>query len=193
MAKTSIRKFRNGKTTNRSSLSADPITATFPVGAIIPYSGLVNAENTIALATAGWLVCDGAAVSRSRYSRLYQVIGDIHGRGDATSTFNLPDYRGRFLRGADTGAGRDPDAARRIAAAPGGLTGDNVGSIQADEIRAHDHQTIQMIGDNNIDGVDSTTTHSGEHHNEERRTGVWGGSETRPVNANVNWLILAGR
>ena len=50
-----------------------------------------------------------------------------------------------------------------------------------------------MIGDNNIDGVDSTTTHSGEHHNEERRTGVWGGGETRPVNANVNWLILAGR
>jgi microcystin-dependent protein len=131
-------------------------------------------------------------VSRTKFKALYAVIGDIHGRGDATTTFNLPDYRGRFLRGVDQGSGRDPDASRRSAPAPGGLIGDEVGSVQLDGVRAHDHETIQMIGDNNIDGVDSTATHSGDHHNEIRRTGSWGGNETRPIKANVNWLILAG-
>lgn len=42
------------------------------------------------------------------------------------------------------------------------------------EIPSHSHDTVQMIGDNNIDGVDSTTTHSGDHHNENRQTGLTG-------------------
>ena len=173
-------------------LEAAPI----PIGTVIAYAGEVGPRGSEArarLAAAGWLVCDGDAVPRIRFARLFGVVGDTHGRGDAVTSFNLPDYRGRFLRGVDSGAGRDPDREVRQPAAPGGLTGDQVGSVQDDNFAAHDHGTIQMIGDNNIDGVDSTVLHSGDHHNEPRRTSNEGGRETRPKNANVHWLIFAGR
>ncbi|MGJ3702666.1 hypothetical protein [Variovorax sp. AFSI2.2] len=49
-----------------------------------------------------------------------------------------------------------------------------------------------MIGDNNVDGVDSTTRRSGDHHNEPRQSNFEGGNETRPINAYVHWLILVG-
>lgn len=168
------------------------IATMFPLGTVIPYAGKADEENRRRLAQAGWLVCDGSPQDRVKYAKLYEVIGDIHGRGDAVKTFNIPDYRGRFLRGVDAGAGRDPDADVRDPTAAGGLRGNDVGSVQLDETRSHDHATIQMIGDNNIDGVDSTTVQSGDHHNEPRRTGLWGGKETRPTNAYVFWLILSG-
>lgn len=47
----------------------------------------------------GFLPCDGSAVSRSTYSSLFAAIGTIHGQGDGVTTFNLPDSRGKFLRG----------------------------------------------------------------------------------------------
>lgn len=46
-----------------------------------------------------WLLCDGSAVSRTDYADLYALIGDNFGDGDGSTTFNLPDYRGKFLRG----------------------------------------------------------------------------------------------
>jgi phage-related tail fiber protein len=174
------------------NLNPSLVTTSLPLATIIPYSGNTNDPSRRALAKAGWLVCDGSAISRTAYKELYTVIGDIHGRGDALSTFNLPDYRGRFLRGVDSGAGRDLDSGLRTACASGGLTGDAVGSVQADSFGSHSHSTVQMIGDGNVDGVDSCTVNSGDHHNEGRQTSAVGGSETRPINAYVFWLILAG-
>ena len=80
---------------------------------------------------AGWLPCDGSAVSRSNYAALFTAIGTVHGSGDGASTFNLPDYRGRFLRGVDGGSGRDPDSALRASAGEGGNSGDKVGTLQS--------------------------------------------------------------
>jgi len=69
-----------------------------PVGSITAFGG--------ASAPAGWLVCDGAAVSRSVYADLFAVVGTLHGAGDGASTFNLPDLRQRFVLGkADFGVG----------------------------------------------------------------------------------------
>jgi microcystin-dependent protein len=58
-------------------------------------------------APAGYLECDGSAVSRSTYSALFSKIGTLYGVGDGSSTFNLPDLRGRFARGWDRNLGRD--------------------------------------------------------------------------------------
>jgi microcystin-dependent protein len=49
--------------------------------------------------SAGWLLCDGSAVSRSTYSALFTAIGTSYGAGDGASTFNLPDFRGRTIVG----------------------------------------------------------------------------------------------
>jgi phage-related tail fiber protein len=100
-----------------------------PIGTVIPYAGNARA-NVDTLKMQGWLICDGAAVSRTIYKLLFEAISTIHGQGDGATTFNLPDYRGRFLRGVNEGSGRDPDAGSRTAANTGGLTKDNVGSIQ---------------------------------------------------------------
>lgn len=53
----------------------------------------------------GWLYCDGREVSRTTYATLFNAIGTVHGAGNGTTTFNLPDARGRSLIGAGTGDG----------------------------------------------------------------------------------------
>jgi microcystin-dependent protein len=55
----------------------------------------------------GWLLCNGAAVSRSTYSDLFAAIGTTFGAGNGSTTFTLPDLRGEFLRGWDNARGID--------------------------------------------------------------------------------------
>jgi microcystin-dependent protein len=64
-----------------------------PGGIVEPFAG--------ASAPAGWLLCDGAAISRATYTDLFAVIEIIYGAGDGSTTFNLPDLRGRAVHGAD--------------------------------------------------------------------------------------------
>jgi microcystin-dependent protein len=103
---------------------AAPGDTSVPPGTIVAFAGMT--------APAGWTLCDGSLVSRTTYAGLFAAIGINFGGGDGISTFNLPDLRGRFLRGMDGGAGRDPDAANRTASNTGGPTGDAVGSLQSD-------------------------------------------------------------
>jgi len=65
------------------------------VGIVSPFAG--------SAAPTGWLICDGSAVSRTTYSRLFTVISTTYGTGDGSSTFNVPDLRGRHAVGAGTG------------------------------------------------------------------------------------------
>ena len=84
----------------------------------------------------GMLRCDGSAVSRTTFADLFTKIGTTWGDGDGATTFNIPDGRGRVFRGRDAGAGRDPDAALRVANATGGATGlcDKSLNVNGDEI-----------------------------------------------------------
>lgn len=61
----------------------------------MPYGGASNPSN--------WLLCDGSAVSRTTYAELFGVISTTFGAGDGSTTFNLPDLRGRNVVGAGTG------------------------------------------------------------------------------------------
>ena len=67
-----------------------------PTGSVIPYAGKSAPD--------GWLLCDGAAVSRTTYAALFTVIGTTFGSGDGSTTFNLPDLRGRVAVGVDSDA-----------------------------------------------------------------------------------------
>ena len=87
------RKNDNGSTTNWSELAISTFTA--PTGSITAFAG--------SAAPTGWLLCDGSAVSRTTYASLYTALGGASspwGLGDGSTTFNLPDARGGFLRGA---------------------------------------------------------------------------------------------
>jgi len=102
----------------------------FPAGVIVPFAGEV--ENI----PSGWLLCDGSEISRSEYANLYNAIGVCWGTGNGSTTFNLPDLRGMFLRGVSGETENDPDAENRIVLNDnGGNTGNHVGSYQGDAIR----------------------------------------------------------
>lgn len=70
-----------------------------PAGCIMPYAG--------ATAPDGWLLCHGQAVSRTTYADLFAAIGTTYGSGDGSTTFNLPDLRGRVAAGKDDMGGSD--------------------------------------------------------------------------------------
>jgi len=103
----------------------------FPAGIVLPYAG--------ATAPDGWLICNGSAVSRSVYSRLFLAIGVSCGYGDNATTFNVPDYRGVFLRGVSGVSSNDPDKLTRTAMNAGGNTGNSVSSIQSENFSSHNH------------------------------------------------------
>lgn len=73
----------------------------------------------------GYLACNGAAVSRTTFAALFAAIGGLYGAGDGSTTFNLPDARGLFMRGLDNGRG--VDASRTL------------GSYQASQNISHNH------------------------------------------------------
>ena len=120
---------------NATALSAasPQINSLCPPGSIMAYAGTT--------APPGWLLCNTTVpVSRTTYAALFAVIGTSFGSGNGSTTFNLPDLRGEFLRGVDGGAGRDPDAASRNPMNPGGNTGNAVGTVQSDAFKSHNHQ-----------------------------------------------------
>ena len=65
-----------------------------PAGTMVHFAGKTVPK--------GWLLCNGAAVSRTTYARLYSAIGTTWGTGDGSTTFNLPNTNGRFLEGTTT-------------------------------------------------------------------------------------------
>ena len=145
-----------------AALAALGLTA--PAGSISAFAGLT--------APAGYLLCDGSQVSRTTYSDLYAVVGDTFGAGDGTTTFNLPDLRGEFIRGFDGGRGAD---AGRV-----------FGSFQADEIKSHAHTGV--AGDA---GSDPTRIGGGNRSvdSDTYTTNSVGGVETRPRNVALNYII----
>src|SRR6478736_3109040 len=76
-------------------------------------------------APTGWLKANGAAISRTTYAKLFAAIGSTYGAGDGSTTFNLPDLRGEFLRALDDGRGVDTSRA--------------LGSAQAGQNLSHAH------------------------------------------------------
>ena len=68
----------------------------------------------------GYLECNGQAVNRTFYAELFNAVSTLYGIGDGSTTFNLPDLRGEFVRGLDDGLGVDNDAARTIGSAQQG-------------------------------------------------------------------------
>ena len=151
------------------------------VGEIKAFAGNIDGEY--------FLPCDGSAVNRGTYAQLFAKIGITHGQGDGSTTFNLPDYRGRFLRGVTGASANDPDAASRTEMATGGNTGNNVGSVQGDGNLSHTHvhlsrSTISLSGGGTANVAVSNTFDNATYTGE-----ASGGNESRPKNAYVNYGI----
>lgn len=101
------------------------LKSSLPAGVMMEYGGAVAPDQ--------WLLCNGAAVSRTTYAALYAAIGVTFGVGDGSSTFNLPDFRGRTSIGAGQGTG----LTNRILATQ---TGAETHTLTVDETPAHAHE-----------------------------------------------------
>lgn len=91
-----IRDFINTETIQRDgSVAFTPtgLAAILPPGIMLDYGG--------SAAPSGWLLCDGAAVSRTTYASLFTAIGTAYGAGDGSTTFNVPNGKGRVFVGRD--------------------------------------------------------------------------------------------
>ena len=150
-----------------------------------------------ATAPAGWLAASGQAVSRTTYAALFAYIGTIHGPGDGSTTFNLPDLRGEFIRGLDSSRGVDTGRALGSAQAAAMLNHTHGGTT--DPGGAHQHGLPSSLWGNNSGGnyvigsgsgffnqnVGGRLTDSGGTHSHGFTTGgasVGSGTETRPRN-----------
>ncbi len=216
---------------------------------------------------AGYLLCDGSAVSRSVYSSLFSVLSTAWGVGDGSTTFNIPNMKGRILRGlasyvdatctglpgsnnatfaghpyrqsgirvrltggslgglvtatdywviyidantlafastfANALAGtkislsansaavisqwEDTDATTRTASTVGGDSGQNIGSLQTDASKKHQHTVLRTSsggGGNGLEYVTGTQAGVGDEP-----TTTVGAEETRPLNIAVNYII----
>lgn len=96
----------------------------------------------------GWLKANGAAVSRTTYAALFNEIGTTFGAGDGSTTFNLPDLRGEFVRGWDDGRGID--------------SGRAFGTLQTDDLKSHTH-TASAASYAHTHTFSATSSSSGEH------------------------------
>jgi microcystin-dependent protein len=117
-----------------------------PTGTVIDWAGSGTAPS-------GWLTCDGSAVSRTTYAALLTAIGTTYGTGDGSTTFNLPDARGRTAIGVGQGAG----LANRVLAAKGG---EETHILSVGELAAHAHTASQAT----TTATQGTHTHTDSGH-----------------------------
>jgi microcystin-dependent protein len=147
------------------------VGAAFVAGMVMPYAG--------SSAPSGWLLAYGQDVSRTTYSDLFSAIGTTYGSGDGSTTFTLPDLRGRTVAGQDDMGGTSAD---RLTDQTGGLNGDTLGATGGSEthtlteaqLPAHSHSLgtngrVQVGNDNGtaysgkwVSGSGSTITYSTE-------------------------------
>lgn len=110
-----------------------------PTGSVVAFAGDT--------APTGWALCHGQALDRTTYAALFAIIGTIYGAGDNSTTFNVPDIRGRVVAGQDDMGGT---SANRLTNQTGGLDGDTLGASGGAE--THTLTTAQMPAHNHIDG-----------------------------------------
>ena len=134
----------------------------------------------------GWLLCDGTAVSRTTYKALFDKIGTTYGAGDGSTTFNLPDFRGRAPAGSGTG-----DASGATAHTLGAKVGKETHLLTSGEsgVPAHNHSvtdpghghriavTYPTIADGRQiplgqSGTTYATANGGVNHIENSTTGI---------------------
>ena len=127
-----------------------PDVSITPTGSILAFAGSSSPAN--------WLLCHGQAISRVTYAALFAVLGATYGSGDGSTTFNLPDLRGRVIAGQDDMGGT---SANRLTGLSGGVDGDVLGgtggaeshTLTEAQMPSHKHALLA-----NVSGPGTLTT-----------------------------------
>ena len=144
-----------------------------PIGTVIDYAGAAVPDVVQGVT---WAFPYGQAVSRTTYATLFARLGTAFGAGNGTTTFNLPDYRGRVGAGQDDMGGVSAD---RITSGVAGFDGDTLGASGGDQrLHSHNHAVTDPGHVHLISPPSSSdTTSSGQS-----ATGAGGGETVTPYN-----------
>ena len=173
-----------------------------PCGTIIPFAKDVSSTGL----PTGYLLCDGSSVSQTSFATLFTAMGGSTGGGVAfgdgttgtgsavSGNFNLPDFRGLFMRGTAHTSTADPDSGTRTAYITGGQTVDNVGSYQDFATEAHTHNTttdgVRFIGSSqNIPNAPGPQVNNSTVSWLSSTNSGSTSTETRPKNIYVDYII----
>lgn len=131
-----------------------------PPGCVMPYAGSTS--------PAGWLLCAGQAVSRTEYGALFAVVGTTYGTGDGSTTFNLPDLRGRTVAGVDNMGGTAASRLTATTISSGATTRGNAGGAETHTLTSAEsgvpaHQHTQAAHQHYISENGSNGTRMGGH------------------------------
>ncbi|MBQ7659408.1 MAG: tail fiber protein [Alphaproteobacteria bacterium] len=177
---------------NKSQLDSTQSTLQTAIDAIDRELGATNYIGDIKASLqnanhGNWLICDGQAVSRTTYADLFSLIGTHFGTGDGSTTFNVPDYRGKFLRGLGGDSAADIYTAQE----------EGLPNITGEAQLADDRQTSFSGALYKESGSSPNSTDSGTFSNRlgfdaSKSNAIYGASEhVTPVNQAVNWFIKA--
>lgn len=149
--------------------------------AAFTYTGMIMAWPLTTGIPTGWFECNGQAISRVTYSVLYAMVGTRYGAGDGVNTFNVPDFRGAFIRGLDESRGYDSNRALD-------------GNLQSSDVKAHtDHYYHEDTYNTNtyaVDGSGAQNYPGLESPSTSNQTGT-DTLESRPKNKAVVFCIRA--
>lgn len=156
-------------TADTDAVNLSQINSIIPAGVIWEFGG--------ATAPAGFLLCAGQAVSRSTYANLFAAIGTAHGAGDGSTTFNVPDYRGRVGAGKDDMGGT---AAGLLTTAGSGISGATLGAAGGSQNCG--------LGISNLPNLAITITDPGHQHSipggpDQSGGGNWSGAGGNPYDS----------
>lgn len=150
---------------NISNLNVSYTFNLIPPGTIFTFASIVIPD--------GYLLCDGSTLQISRYQNLYDTIGTLYNNSPPAGSFNIPDFRGYFIRGFDSTGIIDP--------------GRSYGSRQNDEIKSHTH--LIETGFANAGSISSPQLNGTVNNSVPQTSGATGGAETRPKNIALNICI----
>lgn len=137
-----------------------------------------------------WFLCNGQEINRVDYSKLFALIGTKFGAGDGMTTFNLPDYQGKFLRGLGGDSATDiyTTQVEGLPNITGNVVGGRIGSSSVDGAFANNNGDYSA---SRFDGGADQDTHFGKSSFDASRcSAIYGASEhVTPINQAVNYFI----
>lgn len=122
------------------------VTAYVPIGSVLPFAGSNPPP--------GFFICDGSAISRLTYAYLFEIIGTTYGVGDGSTTFNIPNLKGRVAVCLDSSQSEFNTL--------GETGGTKVETLTIDQLPAHDHNGITQSAGNHFHPItDKQHNHGG--------------------------------
>ena len=169
----------------KNLIAGATLFADTPLGTINAFGGSVAPD--------GWLMCQGQAVSRTTYADLFAVVGTAFGAGDGSTTFNIPDLRGEFLRGAGDNSHSGQGNGGSVGTHQDGTT--VVASIMGNGYGVIYNMTNGTVASSTYDkwvgNSGNTYVHNTTSYETESYANVIGTGKARPTNTSVNFIIKA--